>query len=423
MPGPFDNSPVISPNALAAGSPQPAIYQAQLTPALAALEDAWRQGIIKIDDMQKAGIAPKIYAAKGAEADLARQQAVADQGLVQPRAGLARAKIGADLQVLPSSTAAGIAQNDAVVQTAKPIADLTVAKANAGVAEMPSATTAAIAQNQATATTAPSQAAATKAESDFTTKLYTDPDYQKLLFQSKMFSTPAWQAAKEAADKTGRYDVLAKGMHEGKDAATVLNDISTQPMRPTREEALAGANNLPALQSGLGLIQKAREVVKTPGIVGEGLGEANIISQYGTHVKAAAGSAYSKGVDDARTTLQMTLAQGILSAIRSLAGSGAGRVMQSEIQKMGDTMPPLDRSPKVWNDWLDERENLLKRAIIINQKMSEEAGFSATPGTAPAAAPAASGKPRTLVKSQADYDALPSGTPVIDAAGNTGTKP
>ncbi len=178
--------------------------------------------------------------------------------------------------------------------------------------------------------------------------------------------------------------------------------------------------------------------------VGPGIGEGSKVNQWWTKLRAAWGFANDKYVE--QNELENRLANGVLDSIRALAGSGAGRIMASEVDKMASAQPKIESDKTTWLRWLDKAENLLKAArsdslsrlsptaknqLYNNPTIptnSDPDKVPPAPGTpAPAAAPV---DPRVAplisqgrdVKTSMDYAKIPPGQPYV-FQGEVRTKP
>jgi hypothetical protein len=464
MPGPFDNGQTVA----APNLEQPIIsaYQQGVSPAIAALQDAFEKGLLTSEQIKDLStVTPKARRAKMASLDLSAQQSQAQMAnnLPQLQAQSQAADINAGLQVLPSRTSAAIAQNTAAgsqaslqgiqIGAATPSAQLEAGEMQRDPTGVLTATRKLYSQY------APLTGQAIPRAPDG------QIDYDKMQKQLQEAYFPG-----STADGSPHADVGLQGMHNmlmsqlwsgeyGKQVSAMAKEknqeslmydangrlqspyvagplIGKAEVKPklTSEQVVNAASKLPSEDASLGLINEARGLVSKDGVVGQQIsGGANIVNQKWTGVKAAMGYKEAIQKDNDRTRLEQTLGAGILDSIRSLSGTGAGRVLEKEFEVMQkQTVPALDAGREVWNKWLNEREDLIHRAQVINQQIaagklpgapSPNDFLSNQVSHATAPAPQNNGNASLpKVMTQADYDALKPGMKYVDSAGNVATK-
>ena len=225
-----------------------------------------------------------------------------------------------------------------------------------------------------------------------------------------------------------------------------IQDVEAEALKAppilTQKEVDAHVASARSSDASLEGIQLARSYVNdvktTP--VGPGASEGSTVNQWWNATKAFFGN--EAGVEKARqqNELEQQLSQGVLTAIKALAGSGAGRIMQSEVRLMERGQPHISSNKLTWNRWLDKAEKMItnarKDAIAplppavaqnlpappasgVPQPSNTTAKLPGIPANAEAISKAEN---RTLVRTQAEFDKLGAGHPFVDSYGVRGMK-
>lgn len=454
MADPFSNQPVLPGTNLQPVDIRP--YQAGVSPAIAALEDALQKGVLDYNTLaDQLELTPKIRRMKAAQATEATRasQARMDENVPALQAQNEASNINSNLQINPSRTGAAIMGNRAAASQAG-LANVQVAGAAPG-AELEAG------EMQRDPTGMLSTTRKMWSQYSFGQQVPRSADgqidYDKMRSQIQESFMPGSTADKSPhADEgvnafrtmmlsqmwSSDYGKQVAAMAKEKNQESLMYDdkgrlqspyvagpqIGKSEIKPklTSDQVVNAASKLPSEDASLSLIKEAKQLIAKPGVVGqEHVGGASTINQYTTEFLSGFGNKKAVEKDNDRTRLEQTLGNGILDSIRSLSGTGAGRVLGKEFEVMQkQTVPALNAGQEVWAKWLTEREDLIKRAQGINQQLAAGKLPAAAPAAA-VAAPAAqndanAGLPKVM--SQVDYEGLKPGTKYVDSAGNVATK-
>jgi hypothetical protein len=397
----LDNTPVLAQQTLQQPDIQP--MQQGVTQATQALNDAVNQGIITFDDLAKEGfVRPRQNRAAGQLADEATLQSQARQSLIPDQTALNQAKINSGLQILPSTTQSIIAGNDA--STAQSQLGQTQAQAQQPSAELlkeemqqdPTGQLSAMRQLFQTATRGtvpiPRKPGTNSIDYDAMKQAvyhawYPNapmpqnpgdlPSHAQDMIDSvvneMMWQDPSAQYWKKMAEDKNQGQLLFDPKtHKMRTPWEAREDIAEAPYlpKPSFDDAANAAKSIPEAQSFANDLATASQLVDKPGVVGpEYYDEAGlpIIAK----IKAGIGNATARQLVTDRANLQQVIGNGVLNQIRSLSGSGAGRVLGSEFNTMKeDTVPELSATPEYWHQWLNKRYDLINRSLQINQQIA-----------------------------------------------------
>lgn len=449
MADPFSNNPVLPGAAL-----QPVdvrAYQSGISPAIAALEDAVQKGVLDYNTLaDQLELTPKLRRMKATQAVEATRasQARMDAGLPGLEAQNAASNINENLDIAPSRTAARIMGNRASASQSG-LANVQIAGAAPG-AELEAG------EMQRDPTGMLTTTRKMWSQYSFGQQVPRDAeghiDYDKMrqhiqesfmpgstsensphanegvnafrtMMLSQMWASDYGKQVAAMAKEKNREDLMYDDNHQLRSPYTAGPMIGQSEVKPklSSEQVVNAAGKIPQQEASLDMIKEARTLVNKDGVVGQGIrGGANVINQKANSVMAALGNKKAIQTDNDRTRLSQALGAGILDSIRSLSGSGAGRVLGKEFEVMQkQTVPALDAGQEVWNKWLNEREGLIKRAIEINKQEAvaklpdPNAGvMSAVSGGADAASaapPADAGSPPKASPGDATWKALKKG--------------
>lgn len=429
-------------------APNPASYSP--APALAALQDAFKNGLVTSQDIQQLPLiaAQQRQQMQGINLDMANAPA---------KAALTAEQIQAARTALPAITAQDIAQANAGAAVAPVQAQATIAAAQPTIAAAPGATSKAASDANAAAILAKYGADAVQQDpsgtlagnlavwAEFGMTPPTNPDGSlnapvinelgtRMKTMSVMWKTPAGQAATDlAGKKVGGWDALMKNFNDPTKAVSILSGLPDNIPGP---QQMTDATSLAQLKTTIGtggMIDEARKIVSDPSlnVVGPNWNQGSWTGEKMQQVKAFLGGNATKA--DAQSRLQKTLAQGVLNTLRSFAGSGVGQIRTAEIEYMEKAQPTLDNTSNYWNEWLNRADADLRQVYATHTQYLPASvaqgvadGSSPNPvtplgnGSPSPSAPAAPSLP--VVTNQAAWAALPVGTLYQDATGKTWTK-
>jgi len=221
----------------------------------------------------------------------------------------------------------------------------------------------------------------------------------RTMMLSQMWASDYGKQVAAMAKEKNREDLMYDAQGRLQSPYVAGPQIGKSEIKPklTSEQVVNAASKIPQEDASLNMIGEARKLVAKEGVVGQQIfGGANVVNRAANDVLAAFGNKKAVDKDNDRTRLEQTLGAGILDSIRSLSGTGAGRVLGKEFEVMQkQTVPALDAGKEVWDKWLNEREDLIKRAAAINKQIAagQLPDGSASPAPAAAAPGAASAPP------------------------------
>lgn len=261
-----------------------------------------------------------------------------------------------------------------------------------------------------------------------------------VIHQSAKPDSPAMKALVAKATQLGQPIYNDDGTR--KTAAELTQQFEERGVMP-QKEVDAHIAQVSRLDQAIPALNQAREFVNDPQVktVGAKWNEGTLLARKYAQLKAYLGGDATKF--SRQQELQQLIANSVLNEIKSFAGTGVGRIMQSEVALMKEKMPSIDNPVDVWNRYLNEVQNMMTKARKLqadalpkyyrDQLPPPPPGYvvpgdpltSGLPGgeTPPGqGAPGSSALNPTTVTTAAQYNALPAGTFYRDSQGNVGHK-
>jgi hypothetical protein len=238
---------------------------------------------------------------------------------------------------------------------------------------------------------------------------------------------PNYAKLQEYASKKGHPEV----------ASQVIGSVmSGTPMLQAYNEAYKSLGGMPDELNGdqqrqlgqevnqavdsLNYLNKLRTLVNTKDVVGPAYNQGSWLGVNAAKFGALLGKDSTKFQN--QSEVEQAASQRLGDVIKSLGGIRSAPVLA----RLGEQVPSLHDLPDTWNKYLDDKIEATRKSI---ETMKSQLPKGMSVPEAPAASQAPANNPNVdlskykLVSSQAELDALPSGTLVRDAAGNYGPKP
>lgn len=181
-----------------------------------------------------------------------------------------------------------------------------------------------------------------------------------------MTKNPQWDALVDAAKQKGDYTALAN-VFSGKSTMTdELNRLGNSPPAATREELGQFGQGVISAGTAVSKMSRANSILaNNPGIFGAARGSG--LGQGIERGAAVVGIEKAKQDRSDRQEMYQSLGQGILDAIKSLAGTG-NRVMKAELEQMNQVQPKEDATADVWKRWLKEKQTALVKGLTYQKE-------------------------------------------------------
>jgi len=238
----------------------------------------------------------------------------------------------------------------------------------------------------------------------------------------RWFSTDQGKALTAEIDKKNANDLRYNADGTPKDFFTLQRDVAAAPARYNPEERdTAMADYTQVLKPQRDQLNEISKLVNTPGFIGRGVGSGDVVGKLSAEARAALGLGNIKYTGQKEIEMALNAQkQKIMSQVHNIRNL-------YEFNAVTGSIPSLDSTKEVWNQWLTRAQAQLDDAAKITKDHlpTEDIGDlqpSWTPPTegAAGAAPASAGGPSLapLVKTMGDYYSLPAGTAYRDAQGN-----
>jgi hypothetical protein len=231
--------------------------------------------------------------------------------------------------------------------------------------------------------------------------------------------------AKELFDELGkrnRFDLAFNPDGTFRSPADVAKDLKTVPTLLTPEQSRKAAQDYGILNTGLQKLQELRELINDPSheVVGPRMGQGDIIGTNFARMQAWLGG------DQSKLASQQKVRQAIAQQLGDMMKSFSNIRNVQEFKTLGGRIPDLTNPKENWNQYLDEAMKLTHSTMdTIKSELPQGVSVPepVAPKTANATPPAEDISKLPLVNSQADYNALQSGTRFRNARGDVGVKP